>query len=142
MKPLEILVGDDLFMDPIVSRYMEKSLNTLATKLAPKYEMKMTQASFPAEMLREAQKGTYDIIVSDLDYGTTGRVGTEGFDIVEKIAAMQLAKKPYVILCTSSDSHDEGIQQRLKSKVIDAYVGSGAINKFKALVDHIAEKYA
>ncbi len=140
-KKLEILIGDDLFMDPVSSIQVEKCLNAIPERLAGNYTVAITQAAHPTKMMREGQRGIYDIIVSDLDYGTTGRVGTEGFQIVDHIAAMQLSKKPYVIMCTSSDNQGEEIQRRIDAKIINAYVGDGAHHKFQTSVEHIAQKY-
>ncbi len=138
---LEILIGDDLFADPMISRSVKRCLEPLKEKITA-YQTTLTYASTPREVTREAQKGTYDIIVTDLDYGTTGRVGTEGFDILESIAQMQLPKKPFIILCTSQDHQQEAIQKRLDEKKVHALVGPGSSNKFQALSTYLINKYS
>jgi len=82
----------------------------------------LSYVSTPQEMLTEASRGVYDVIVSDLDYGTTGRVGTEGFDICNGINKMNLSKKPFLVLCTSKDDVQEQIRNFLYEGKINAVV--------------------
>ncbi len=138
---LEILIGDDLFADPMVSRSVKRSLEPLKEKITA-YQTTLTYASTPREVIHEAQKEIYDVIITDLDYGTTGRVGTEGFVILDELAQMNLHKKPFIILCTSQDTHRAAIQKRLDEGKMHAPVGPASSNKFTALSNYLLEKYA
>ncbi len=136
-ETLDILIGDDLFAMPMQARSIKRSLEPLK-----EYGMNLTYASTPQEIIREAKKGTYNAIITDLDYGTTGRVGTEGFEILEEIAKIPLNPKPYIILCTSQDTHIETIQQKIAEEKLDVLIGPGSFNKFTTLRDYLTQHYS
>lgn len=141
-QSLEILIGDDLFGWPAESMEVERGyLHPLRNTLSKDYNARITQASTPEQMLAEASKGVYDLIISDLDYQTTGRVGTEGYGVFDSINVMALAKKPFRVLCTSSDNQKDEIESRIADGRIDAYVGAKSHIKFKLLVDFVINKY-
>ena len=138
-KNLEILIGDDLFADPIVSRSLKRSIEPIK-EILKHYKVGITYASTPKAMIQVVSAKSYDLIVTDLDYGTTGRVGTEGFEILDAINTMN--PKPYILLCTSQDTHKEAIQKCLASGKLNAVVGPGSFNKFSALKDHLIHYYS
>lgn len=141
-QTLEILVGDDLFGIPSDSSMIKNNyLEPMKEKISG-YSVYITYAENPREVVQEALTGKYDVIVTDLDYATTGRVGTEGFEVINEIAKTQLVKKPFVILCTSSDNQNEAIQRQVNEKKIDAVVGVKSLNKFTSLVDYLVKKYS
>ena len=141
-KPtLEILIGDDLFADPMASRSLKRSLEPLRQAIEG-YEVNITYANTPEEVLHEARTQKYQAIVTDLDYGTTGRVGTEGFDILDQLATYSFNPRPLILLCTSQDAHKEAIQQKIKEGKLNAVVGPGSFNKFFALKDYLIEYYS
>jgi CheY-like chemotaxis protein len=134
---LEILIGDDLFAEPIASRSLKRTLEPLK-----EYGMQLTYATTPEEVLKEAQTQKYDCIITDLDYGTTGRVGTEGFDIIDTLSQINFNPRPYIILCTSQDTHQELIQKKLQEGKLNALVGPGPFNKFTALKNYLLKHYS
>ena len=138
---LEILIGDDLFADPMVSRSVKRNLESLRQAIAG-YEINLTYANTPEEVLHESKTQKYHTIVTDLDYGTTGRVGTEGFEIIEEIANTSFTNKPYIILCTSQDTHKEAIQKKIDEHKMDVVIGPNSFNKFTALKDYLIEYYS
>lgn len=142
-KTLDILIGDDLFgifLDLI--KIENKYLNPLKEILSRYYDMNIILASNPEQMIKEVSKGVYDLIITDLDYQTTGRAGTEGFDILDSISEMVLAKKPFKILSTSADNKHAEIEKRITEGKIDAYISAGSHTKFQNLVDFILNKYS
>jgi|SRR3989344_329986 len=143
VKQLEVLVGDDELASPISWIEIRRCyFKLLQERLASYCEVKIKEASKPEQVIREAQTGKYDIIVTDLDYQTEGRVGTEGYKVLDAIADMTFAKKPLVILCTSSDSQQETIRRKLKEGKMDLYIGSRGMNhKFANLVNYLVERF-
>lgn len=131
-ETLEILIGDDLFLEPFASRGIKRTLDILR-----QCGLNVTYATTPEEVLKEAQTQKYDYIVTDLDYGTTGRVGTEGFDILDTLATYALIPRPHIVLCTSQDTHQKAIQRKFQEGKLDAIVGPGSLNKFSTLRDYL-----
>lgn len=143
-KPLEILIGDDMFAFPMDALTVRQAyLKPLQKRLASEYALHIEEAATPEQMIREAQTGRYDVIVTDLDYQTESKVGTEGYQVLDAIASMNLPKKPFVILCTSSDSEQENIQRKLKEGRMNAYLGSkGTAHKFGNLLTYLFSRYS
>ncbi|PIN93217.1 hypothetical protein COU54_04075 [Candidatus Pacearchaeota archaeon CG10_big_fil_rev_8_21_14_0_10_31_24] len=141
-KPsLEILIGDDLLADPIISGSVKRCLEPLKERITF-YTVALTYASMPREVINESQKDIYDVIVTDLDYGTTGKIGTEGFDILEYLSKMNLTKKPLVILCTSQVNQELEIRKRLDERKMHAIIGPDSNNKFSALKEYLIKTYS
>lgn len=142
-KPLEMLIGDDMFASPLDAMEIKRGyLKPLHERLAPTYNLNITDASSPRQMIREAQTGKYNIIVTDLNYQTEGRVGTEGYEVLDAISIMSLPKKPFVILCTSADNQQMNIQRKLAERKMDICIGSeGGNHKFANLVEYLVGKF-
>jgi hypothetical protein len=138
---LEILIGDDMFLMPVDAMMAQNQYLEPIKKRVASYDIRLSYASTPQEMLTEASRGIYDAIVSDLDYGTTGRVGTEGFEVCAEINKMNLSKKPFLVLCTSRDDVQDQVNHFLYEGKIDATVNTKGKHKFGALADFLEEKY-
>lgn len=144
MEKLEILIGDDMFAEPMPMRIIENSYIPNLKETFPEYSLEVKMVESPNEVIEEAKTGKYDVVVTDLDYsGVTdwdfsGRATRkEGFDVINAVS--QLKPRPLIILCTSSDSYDE-IQRRTEGK-IDYHAGKGASNKFEDLTNILIQHY-
>ncbi|MBS3089255.1 hypothetical protein J4461_00030 [Candidatus Pacearchaeota archaeon] len=140
-QSLEILIGDDMFLMPVDAMMAQNQYLEPLKERIPGYDVRLSYASTPEEMLTEASRGTYDVIISDLDYGTTGRMGTEGFDVCNGVNKMNLSKKPFLVLCTSRDDVQKQIKKLLYEGKIGAVVTPKSKHKFNALAEFLEEKY-
>ncbi len=137
-KTLEILIGDDEFMDITTEMIFKSDYVPMLRQKLPNYDVKVTCVTAPKRVIEEASTGRYDVVVTDLDYTGGGR-GREGYDVVDAVTAM--TPRPVLMLCTSSDRFEE-IRQRTAGK-IDYHAGcTGKGHKFGDMMEKLAEHYA
>jgi len=134
MKKLEILVGDDLFMNATIKYSFKDIYIKKIEDGLPDYEINVQMEKTPEAVVKNASQ--YDVVVTDLDYDGDAR-GKQGYDVIDQVC--KLNPKPLLILCTSSDSYEE-IKQRTEGK-IDYHAGPNGYHKFEDLVDIITKHY-
>jgi hypothetical protein len=110
MNPLEILIGDDLFGSDEERLIREHYIPPLEEAVGRK--INVTYRRRQGQVIEEARKGTYDIIVTDLQYGEI-REGEfenkEGFKVIRAVRQMveeRAIPKPYLILFTNAEAFD------------------------------------
>lgn len=134
MKRLEILVGDDAFLDVFTRMVWDGTyVPRLQAGLAG-YDVHVDIVTDAREVIGMASG--YDTVVTDLDYDGDGR-GKQGYDVIDYVA--KLEPKPLLVLCTSSDNHGE-ISLRTLGK-IDYHAGTRGLHKFDDLVDVLIGHY-
>ncbi|MDO8480445.1 MAG: hypothetical protein Q7S65_01365 [Nanoarchaeota archaeon] len=132
---LEILIGDDLFLEFMTRYTVVPSLTQRLQEGILDYTVNVSTETDPEKVIQRARQ--YDVVVTDLDYTGDG-TGRQGFQIVDAVA--QMNPKPLLILCTSSDRHAE-IKERTAGKV-DYVAGLGADQKFEDLIGKLIQHYS
>lgn len=134
MKKLEILIGDDAFLEVFTIMTFNDAYIPRLKEGLKEYEISVKIETNPEKVIQEASK--YDVVVTDLDYTGDAR-GRQGYEVVDAVA--KLSPKPLLILCTSSDNYAE-IKEKTEGK-IDYHAGPNGLHKFDDLVDILINHY-
>ncbi|MDP2750005.1 MAG: hypothetical protein Q8O89_04185 [Nanoarchaeota archaeon] len=133
-KKLEILIGDDGFLEPVTMIIFKEDYAQKLKRELSGYEINIAYETNPQRVIEKGSR--YDVIVTDLDYTGDG-TGKQGYDVIDAIS--KLNPRPLIILCTSSDNHEE-IQEKTQGK-IDYLAGTGQGHKFGDLIDVLIGHY-
>jgi hypothetical protein len=134
-QTLNILIGDDEFKDFLTERIFKQNYVSQLKEQTPGYEFNWRYETDSQSVIRQATTGTYDIIVTDLDYSGGGR-GKEGYEVIDMISKMN--PRPILILCTSCDNERE-IEEKTRGKIDFRAGGTGKGHKFSDLVEILSK---
>jgi hypothetical protein len=137
-KTLEIIFGDDMFLDSFTSRIFESDYAPMLQDKVKDYKICWKLVTKHDELIKEAKTGLYDVVVTDLDYAGGGS-GKEGYAVIDEVS--MLSPKPLLILCTSSDNFQE-IARMTQGKIDYHAGGKGKGHKFDELVEVLAAHYS
>jgi len=134
-QTLNILIGDDEFKDFLTERIFKQNYVRQLQDQTPGYELNWRYETDSQSVIREAITGTYEIVVTDLDYSGGGR-GKEGYEVIDMISRMN--PRPLLILCTSCDN-DKEIEERTGGKIDFRAGGARKGHKFSDLVEILSK---
>jgi len=137
-KKINILIGDDNFIEAFTYQIFSNEYIPKLQNQVPSYTFNWKLEIKPETVIRNAQTGKYDIVITDLDYCGYG-TGKEGYEVVDKISEMP--SRPLLILCTSSNNIQE-INERTKGKIDFRAGGCPGRHKFDDLINFLIEYYS